>query len=542
MRNADDIKRIFDEAVVETNPLKDEKILENITAAYKQTDKAQSEKGELNIWRTIMKSPITKLAAAAIIVIAAALTINTFYKSIPVISTASAAQMLADAAKAVGDVRSIHIKARMRTLPSDNFSLIGLEYDFVPIEMWKKIDDAGNVLWRIEKPRRVIVTDDNSTIMLIRPNYAAKEKPCPIGSFDTWCGHLMNVDELIDNALKETMERSNDQLCMHSEVLIDGTELVLEIESAAEGDFTNDYLKNSFISTSDHKKVYHFDAETKLLKGFEVYVYTDEEDVLVFEVTDIEYNPQIDNSLFTLELPQDVIWYEEPRTLADNEKYQQITPKEAAQAFFQACADENWDEFSKFWPASDVDERMKEYLGGLEIVSIGEPFKSGLYPGWFVPYEIKLPTMEINVQVSKENSAGRFVITGWFDSNLKLREETKWTNEPEVLPDNETYAKMSPEEVVRAYSVAFSKLDFDEMQKFVPASYVKGMKGEIEEATKRGIDVQEQLPTIEAGQAFWSEEHSAYFVKCRQSSQVKKWNLAIRNDNPANRYMFDGGI
>jgi len=70
MKNADDIKKIFYKAAIETNPLKDEKILENITAAYEQTNKAQSEKGELNIWRTIMKSPITKLAAAAAIIIA----------------------------------------------------------------------------------------------------------------------------------------------------------------------------------------------------------------------------------------------------------------------------------------------------------------------------------------------------------------------------------------------------------------------------------------------------------------------------------------
>ncbi len=82
MKNADDIKRIFDEAVVETNPSKDEKILESITAAYKQTDKAQSEKSELNIWRIIMKSPITKLAAAACVIIAVLIGIKHFVGSV----------------------------------------------------------------------------------------------------------------------------------------------------------------------------------------------------------------------------------------------------------------------------------------------------------------------------------------------------------------------------------------------------------------------------------------------------------------------------
>jgi hypothetical protein len=504
------------------------------TPALKQT----------NIWRTIMKRKLTKLAVAAGIVFAAVLAINTLYKSIPIIPTASAAQVLADAAKAVEDVQSIHIKARMRTLPYDNMGMIGLEYDFVPIEMWKETDDKGILQWRVEKPGRVIVTNADSTIMLIKPNNAAKHTPYPIGSLDTWYGHLMNVNEIIDDALKNTMNQSGDQLCMRNEVFKEGTQLVLEIKSAAQGDFTNDWCKNKFITESDHKKVYRFDAETKLLKGFEVFVHTDKEDVLVFEVTDIEYNPQIDNSLFTLELPNDVIWYEEPKILPDNEKYEKMTPKETAKAFFKACADKNWDEVLKFWSTSRIDERLKEHLGGLEIISIGEPFKSGIYPGWFVPYEIKLPPEDFNVRLSNANAAGRFVITGICDSKLQPVDEIKWSNEPNVLPNNNAYAKMSPEEVVRAFNDSFSRHDWDEMRKFLPDSFVDGFKHDYE-VWKKQVDFREGQPFCEIiGEAFWSAEQSAYFVKCRQSGEVrvKKYNLAVRNDNPAGRYIVDGGI
>ncbi|MFH1370532.1 MAG: hypothetical protein ABII09_04520 [Planctomycetota bacterium] len=370
----------------------------------------------LELGRIIMKSPITKLAAAAVIIVALTVTATVWNKTIPTViptASASAVQVLTDAAKAVEDIQSIHIKARMRTLPHDNMGMIGLEYSFVPIEMWKKINDAGVVLWRIEKPGRVIVTNADSTIMLIKPNTAVKERPCPIGSFDTWYGPLMNVGEIIDNALKTTMNRSGDQLCMRNEVLKEGTELVLEIESSAQGDFTNDWCKNTFITESDHKKVYYFDAETKLLKGFEVFVHTDTEDVLVFEVNDIEYNPQLDDALFTLELPKDVIWFEEPKD--EGEKYRQMTPKEAAEAFFKACSEENWDEFLKFWPMSAVDEKLKGYLGGLQVISLGEPFKSGMYGGWFIPYEIKLKDGTVrkhNLAVRNDNPAKRYVFDG----------------------------------------------------------------------------------------------------------------------------------
>ena len=69
------------------------------------------------------------------------------------------------------------------------------------------------------------------------------------------------------------------------------------------------------------------------------------------------------------------------------------------------------------------------------------------------------------------------------------------------------------------------------MRKFLPASFIEEMKAEFEGAIFEVI-----------GKAIWSDEQSAYFVKCRYLCQVKKWNLAIRNDNPAKRYMFDGGI
>lgn len=359
-----------------------------------------------------MRSPITKLAAAAVILVAIVVSATLWNRTIPTAS-ASAVQVLTDAAKAVEGVKSIHIKAKMRTPPRHNMGMIGLEYDFVPIEMWKEVNEAGILRWRIEKPGRVIVTNADSTIMFIRPNRAVKERPCPIGSFDTWYGHIMNVDGLIDNALKTTMNRASDQLCMRNEVVKEGTELVIEIESTTQGDYTNDYFKNMFISDSDNKKVYYFDAETKLLKGFEVFVHTDKGDVLIFEVNEIEYNPQLDDGLFTLELPKDVIWEEQPKDVGD--KYRQLTPKQMAEAFFKACSEENWDEFLKFWTMSAVDDDLKSYLGGLQVISLGEPFKSGNYPGWFVPYEIKMKNGTVrkaNLSVRNDNPAKRYVFDG----------------------------------------------------------------------------------------------------------------------------------
>ena len=79
----------------------------------------------------------------------------------------------------------------------------------------------------------------------------------------------------------------------------------------------------------------------------------------------------------------------------DDEKYIQMTPVEVAQAFFQACADENWQEVLKFRPTSRVPQWLRDKYGGLEIISIGEPFKTDEYHGWYVPYEVRLKSGSI---------------------------------------------------------------------------------------------------------------------------------------------------
>jgi hypothetical protein len=230
--------------------------------------------------------------------------------------------------------------------------------------------------------------------------------------------------------------------------------------------------------------------------------------------------------------------------LPDNKKYEQMTPKQAAEAFFKACAGKDWGEMAKFWPESPTGEkfdRMKEYLGGLELISLGEPYQKSPYPGWYVPYEIKLPPTEINVRVSNANSAKRYVIYGLYDTKLQPMEKLEWNNGPEMLAKDDAYGRMSPAEVARAYFDSMTKADWEAMGKVAPASDVEQTKQQYAEMKKAGMDPRDAIPTVEVGKAVWSKEESAYFVKCRMAG-VKKFNLAVRNDNAGNRYMFDGGL
>ena len=363
--------------------------------------------------RFIMKSRITKLAAAAVIIIAIVFSITFLDKSMP---TASAAQVLQDAIDAVSDVWSVHMKTRMRTLPNDNFSNIGVNYDFVDVEMWKRTNADNLVQWRVEKPGRVLLMDGQSTIMLIRPNYGVlAEEPYPLGCYDSWSGRLLNVRDLLDNELQRAKNNPDREVSLWHEK-VDGSEkLMLEVD--VKTDVAQDsYLRNKFIMLSNHIKIYRFDPGTKLLEAFQVYLHADDgNDVLIFEVTDIEYNQEIDDNVFVLDLPKDMIWHGKPKKLPDNEKYENMTPLEVVRTFFQACADENWEEVLKFRTASVVSERQKNRLGGLEIISLGEPFKAAPYGGWFIPYEIKLKSGHIkkhNLAIRNDNPAKRYVVDG----------------------------------------------------------------------------------------------------------------------------------
>jgi RNA polymerase sigma factor (sigma-70 family) len=83
----------------------------------------------------------------------------------------------------------------------------------------------------------------------------------------------------------------------------------------------------------------------------------------------VVHQKQAVNSLFTSKTEL---------TDADNATYRQqtgTTPAEVAQTFFDACAKEDWSAVGKFWQGT-LDDRIKNYLGGMEVTGLGKPFKA----------------------------------------------------------------------------------------------------------------------------------------------------------------------
>jgi len=372
--------------------------------------KRQSVGKQPTLRRIIMKSPITKLAAAAMVTLAVALPVSFLIRSTP---TASAAQIFYQAVEAMNGLTSFHIQVRMRTPPGDNFNVIGLDRDFTTIDFWKQCTDDEWGKWRLEEPGRIVVMDGQTSTMLMK-NTNTVHQVQDLRPERYWKECLVEVDKVMAREALNASERPAE-FTSYRETGPDGREMiVVSVEMQSKVPPT-DHLRNKYIENSDHLKIYRFNAETKLLEDVEIYVHDSGREVLVFQLVEAEYNTDLDPSLFTLELPADVIRTTTPQVLVDNEKYEQMTPREAATAFFAACSAENWDELVKFLGQTGVSQRMQDYLGGLEVISLGEPFQSAGYAGWFVPYEIKLKsggTKKHNLAIRNDNPARRFQFDG----------------------------------------------------------------------------------------------------------------------------------
>ncbi|MBN1972302.1 MAG: hypothetical protein JW787_01585 [Sedimentisphaerales bacterium] len=69
MNSADKLKQFFKKAELHINPESDEKIFQDVFDAQQKTIKSKPVQS-INIWKTIMKSQISKMAAAAVVIIA----------------------------------------------------------------------------------------------------------------------------------------------------------------------------------------------------------------------------------------------------------------------------------------------------------------------------------------------------------------------------------------------------------------------------------------------------------------------------------------
>ena len=361
------------------------------------------------IWRTIMKSPITKLAAAAVIFVAVALSINVWDKSIPT------AYALEQTIEANHSVRYLHIKG---------FDPSHKE----PKEYWVVCDESGKLKsarWHMpewDAPKdgaKVVVWKKNKIHLWFKGT--TKKRSCLVTYTNVkGADWVYNYAQVSNPRL--AVERLYEQQAQ-GQVKI---EVDQPKDKAKPIVVTATYLLES--PKSDRREVLFVDRGTKLVTAVKFYRLKDGK----YEYRGMQeyynYNQPIDPEMFDLdkEVPADVRRVDRDQQKIEMnkgispdelEKYENMTPKEMTIVFFQACADEDWDELLKFMSDSEVRQEIKDYYGGLEIISIGEPFKTDEYHGWYVPYEVRLKSGSIKkwkLAASNRNIVQRYICDGGF--------------------------------------------------------------------------------------------------------------------------------
>jgi hypothetical protein len=278
--------------------------------------------------------------------------------------------------------------------------------------LWKQY--SPDPKWRAEKPGRVVVMDGQQTVMYIKPAKEAVKVSAPAPSaFDTdWLHRIANLSDTISSELRH-VQAQGWKLDLTEETVADGRVKSIVTVNAKSGLRDDDYVKNKFFHDADTRRVYRFDAQSERLEAVQIYLVRPAGDVQIFELSQIDYDQAIDPSVWQLDLPADVSWYKEPEKLPDNAKYTAMSAEQAARAFFESCAKQDWNEAGKF--VSPVSQDLKDYLGGLEIVNLGQPFTSQSYGGRFIPYEIKLKDGTVkkhNLAVRNDNPAHRWQVDG----------------------------------------------------------------------------------------------------------------------------------
>ena len=301
--------------------------------------------------------------------------------------------------------KSMRIEMEIRTIAHDNFELIGTEYDFVKHQI--KVDFSSKK-WIIEKPGRTALFDGTNQYLNIQTYEYVLKGPAQCG-FVEWLSIFLTPDKILEIEKKRAEKEESNYNIEESE-----NQIILTVYQKAQGDFPNDYLKNSSVIESDNKRTFYFDKSTYQLLAFELYIIENQNEILIMKTTEIKYNETFNSQDFSAKIFGDKAMknIEELTPKVDN-NLKEKTPEEIAHIFFEAFNKKDWKTVEKIYPGCS--HSFKNIFEELEIIEIGTSFKSGQYAGVFVPYTIKLKSGETkkhNLALRNDNSQKVWVFDG----------------------------------------------------------------------------------------------------------------------------------
>lgn len=359
MRPADDIRRFTDKAAARTNPDTDKTVLDTVLMAHEKATSNARASARPSVRSIVMRSPITKIAAAAVVVLAVLLFMSLWDKSV------SPAYAIEQTIEANHSVRYLHIR---------HFTAGHEE----PREGWLEFAEDGQVTkaraqmpeWAspADGPRVIVWKDGTVQMWLKRQNLLGTTK-------------ADSIQEQLASILHELDPR---QVLAHISELKQQGKVEIAIEEPSEKTrpilITVTYLPES--ESPGRRKVLSIDPTTKLVKVIELYRLKDGEYQLEGRTELHEYNRPIDAGMFDLtnEVPAATTRLDFSATdigLAQERLSDEEVATAVVRQFFESLIAGDYDAAGRLLPLGAA--RLQEQFGGakfLRIVSIGPATRS----------------------------------------------------------------------------------------------------------------------------------------------------------------------
>lgn len=316
----------------------------------------------------------------------------------------SAKEILSQAIEAMRNCESIEMVVDVRTRPVENFRYIGLDDEFVTHHIDIAVTDSL-LSWRIDKGERVAMSNGKDIFTWIPSvklglHLSDTENENVLG----YMANLLTPRRILEAELQNCISNSNAEYTVGKS----GSEIILTVHAAPQGNFDNPYLLNSSISESENVRRYVIDANSKELKSATVSVISKGREVEVLKVLSINYDSHSHN----LSRPDEIKFVE-----TENQPVglKGLSAEEAATAVLNAFTE--WDEaiLDRAMIHELSDAAYREQFSGAKLISIGRSFTSGSGHSTFVPYTLKLRDGTVqrhNIALQKTDSGGWIVVGG----------------------------------------------------------------------------------------------------------------------------------
>jgi hypothetical protein len=403
MKSAEDIRDLVKNAAIDSNPEVSSAVLQDLLEELDKRDSTDSAAAQPNLRRKIMRSRITKLAAAAVIVVVVILSITFLDKSV------TRAYAIEQTIEASHSVQYLHIRA-ITPLHEDEPVEAWLEFsqDGRPKNMRLNLPDwmapgggARDVIWKDNK-RQEWLREKN--ILTTREDEASAAQVLKmIESLDPKLAVARLQEKQVQGKVKLEVHEPDDK-----------GERIVVTATSMEGD-----------DSPFQRMVLYIDQATRLVNGIELYKLRNGEYEYMKTLEYYDYNQPIDAKMFMFKEVSDDAEHINLMAmgLAQGNLSDEEIAVEVVRRFLEALIARDYDKASKLFLGMPAD-KIEEIFGGLNMIriaSIGEPIPHSETNRLRVPYEVEVE-MEGKVTLWKKQpfvqqmpgQSGRWAIIGGF--------------------------------------------------------------------------------------------------------------------------------